>query len=138
MTFGRRLQVFRVAVGLLVLFLFALVSDLPLPGLVRDWQDREARGTVDEVTAYERRFAVVRSELPARGTVGYRAQLRKRGDEVIFTYRAGGALVDLPVYESFWLAQYAVAPVIVDSAGEHPLIIANFRDEVRLLRSEGR
>jgi hypothetical protein len=138
MTFGQRVQICRVGLGLLVLFLFHLLSNIPLPGLVRGLHDQEALGTVDEVTAYEKRLAWVKLELPARGTVGYRTQLQKKGDEDVFVYRTDGVLVEMPVMNSYWLTQYAVAPVIVDPRGKHPLTIVNLRDEVRLVRSEGR
>jgi hypothetical protein len=138
MTFSRRIQFCRVGLGLLVLILFHLLSDIPLAGLVREWQDREARGTIDDVTAYGGRFEGVRTELPARGVAGYRTQLQKRGAEDVFAYRTGRGLAEMPVRESCMLAQYAVAPVIVDLREQHPLTIANLRDEVRLVRSEGR
>jgi hypothetical protein len=138
MTFSQRLRIYRVGLGILILFSFHLLSDLPLLANFRDWQAREALGAEDEITAYVRRFERVRAELPERGVVGYRTQLRqKKGAETVFTYRSGKALLDLPVTESYWLAQYAVAPVIVDARGEHPLVLANLRDEVRLLRNEG-
>jgi hypothetical protein len=131
-------QVCRVGLGLLALFLFLLLSDIPLPGLVREWVDHDALGAVDNVTAYEKRFEKVKGELPARGVVGYRAQVRKKGDEAVFTYLSGTASVDLPVKESYWLTQYAVAPVIVDVRDEYPLTIVNLKNEVVLIRNEGR
>jgi hypothetical protein len=137
MTFVQRLRIYRMGLGLLGLFLFHLLTDLPLLTNFRDWQAQEAQGTEDEITAYVRRFERARAELPDRGVVGYRAQLRKKGTETFFTYRSGKALVDMPAMESYWLAQYAVAPVIVDARGQHPLVIANLTDEVRLLRNEG-
>lgn len=140
MTFGRRVQFFRVGLGLLFLLLFHLLSDtlftdVPLTGLVRKGQ--AALDTVDNVTAYEQRFEKVKRELPERGVVGYRAQTRQNGAETVFTYRAEGALMTMPVMESLWRTQYAVAPVIVDARGKHPLTIANLRDGVQLLRTEG-
>lgn len=138
MFFGRRVQVLRVGLGLSFLLLTHLLSDIPLVGLVRQWQISDALGTVDDVTAFEQRFESVQRELPARGAVGYRVQLRKSASGDVFTYRSGRALVDVSAAESLWLTQYTVAPVIVDSRGTHPLTIANLRDEVKLLRGEGR
>jgi hypothetical protein len=137
MTFVQRLRIYRVGFGLLGLFGFHLLSDIPLPALVREWQAHEAAGAEDEITAYVRRFQRVRAELPDRGVVGYRTQLRLKGSQVVFTYRTDRGLADMPATESYWLAQYAVAPVIVSASGEHPLVIANLRDEVKLLRGEG-
>lgn len=56
----------------------------------------------------ERRFAVLKSELPAQGTVGY---IGESGDSA------------LPDY---YLAQYALAPLVVDHKPNHPLVIGNF------------
>jgi hypothetical protein len=138
MTFGRRVRFYRVGFGLLFLFLFHLLTDLPVPGLFRDWRQRETLGTVDDVTAFERRLEKVRQELPARGVVGSGAQLRNKGPEVVFTYRTGRALIDLSVMDCYWLTQYSVAPVIVEYSGEHPLTIVNRTDDAILVRSEGR
>jgi hypothetical protein len=137
MTFFQRLRIYRMVIGLLGLFLFHLLTNLPLLTNFRDWQAREAQGAEDEITAYVRRFERARAELPDRGVVGYRTQLRMKGSQVVFTYRTDRGLADMPATESYWLAQYAVAPVIVEAQGEHPLVLANLRDEVRLLRSEG-
>lgn len=141
MTFGRRVQFFRVGLGLLFLLLFHLLSDslftdVPLTGLVRKGQ--EARDTVDDVTVYEQRFEKIKRDLPDRGVVGYRVEQRKKGADTVFTYRSGNVLVSIPVMESVWRTQYAVAPVIVDARGKHPLTIVNLRDEVQLLRTEER
>jgi hypothetical protein len=141
MTFGRRVQFFRVGLGLLFLLLFhllsdTLITDVPLTDLVRKGQ--EALDTVDNVTAYEQRFEKIKRELPDRGVVGYRAQTRQNGAEKVFIYRSGNVLVSMPVMESYWRTQYAVAPVIVDLREGHPLTIVNLREEVQLLRTEER
>jgi hypothetical protein len=137
MSFRQRVQLYRVGFGLALLLLFHLLSDAPLPGLVLEWWDHNSRGTPDEVSAYERRFEKVKLDLPARGVVGYRAQLQKKGGRDVFVYQAGPVVAEQPAKDSYWLAQYAVAPVIVDRRGQHPLTIVNSRNDVRLLRSEG-
>jgi hypothetical protein len=138
MSFRQRVQLYRVGLGLVLVFLFHLLSDVPLPGLVREWRDHESRGTLDEVSAYERRFEKVKLELPARGAVGYRTQIQKKGGRDVFIYQAGLVVAEQPVMDSYWLAQYAVAPVILDLREKHPLTIVNLSNEVSLFRSEGR
>jgi hypothetical protein len=138
MSFGRRVRLFRVGLGLLLLVGFHLLSDIPLPGLVRQWYDQHARGAVDDVTAYEARFEKAKGELPAHGMVGYRAQVRKKGTEEVFTYQSGEGVAELPAMEAYWIAQYALAPVILDARGKHAVTVVNGRDEVTVVRIEGR
>jgi len=137
MTFRQRLPAYRVGLGLALLLLFQLLSNVPLPGLVRDLWVQETRGPVDNVTAYERRFEKVKVELPARGVVGYRTQFQKRGGREVFTYQADRGMAELPAKDSYFLAQYAVAPVIVDFRRKRPVKIVNLANEVTFLREEG-
>ena len=60
------------------------------------------------VSQYERRFDGLRKSLPASGVVGY------LGDENSY---------GLPNY---FLAQYALAPLIVDHSPDHALVVGNF------------
>jgi hypothetical protein len=67
------------------------------------------RGRVSDEVARQSdlRFAQIRAALPTRGVVGYI-----------------GAPQD-PV-EHYYLAQYALAPLLVDRSLNHPLIVGNF------------
>ncbi len=54
------------------------------------------------------RFAAVKSSLPQRGVIGYIGEpdALARGD--------------------YYLAEYALAPLVVDDSPNHPLVLANF------------
>ncbi|HEV2397671.1 MAG TPA: hypothetical protein VGS27_12065 [Candidatus Sulfotelmatobacter sp.] len=56
----------------------------------------------------DKRFAALKTELPSHGVVGYVGE----SDD--------SALPD------YYLAQYALAPVVVDRGTKHPLVIGNF------------
>jgi hypothetical protein len=55
----------------------------------------------------DQRFAAVKSALPPRGVIGYIGESGNSGTE------------------SYYLAQYALAPLVVDRSKDHPLVIAN-------------
>jgi hypothetical protein len=57
--------------------------------------------------AYERRFEGLRSTLPGHGVVGY----------------LGGAHYEPANY---YLAQYSLAPLVLDHSSDHPLVVGNF------------
>jgi hypothetical protein len=62
------------------------------------------------ISEYENRFRDVRNILPERGVIGY---LSDGGhDETL----------------SYYLTQYALAPVVVDHSLQHPLVVGNFTD----------
>ena len=68
---------------------------------------RPARLQADDVAQRsDQRFAALRAALPQRGIVGYI-----------------GEPDDLPGY---YLAQYALAPLVVDRSPNHPLVVGNF------------
>lgn len=56
----------------------------------------------------DQRFAGLRASLPQQGIIGY-----------------VGDPGDLPAY---YLAQYALAPLVVDRSSDHPLVVGNFAD----------
>lgn len=64
----------------------------------------------DKVSLSTRRFEGLRRILPSRGVVGY----------------IGYGGQDTSGTEMYYLAQYALAPVIVDRSPDHPLVVVNF------------
>lgn len=73
------------------------------------------------------RFARLRAALPQRGVVGY---VGETGESGIATY---------------YLAQYALAPLVLDRSPNHPFVVGNFRssavpsafDKLRLVKDFG-
>lgn len=76
-----------------------ILRDSPLPGHINP-DDIEKRS--------DRRFAALRAALPARGVVGY---IGESGDSATPDY---------------YLAQYALAPLVIDRGPNHQLVIGNF------------
>jgi hypothetical protein len=66
----------------------------------------------------DQRFAALRSALPKRGVVGY--------------VGAPGT----PALADYYLAQYALAPLVVENSPNHPLVIGNFPPGTVALASE--
>lgn len=64
----------------------------------------------DDITLYTSRFESLRRRLPAGGVVGY---LGYDGQEAQDT-------------AMYYLAQYALAPVVVDRSDHHSLVVGNF------------
>jgi hypothetical protein len=95
----------RAAAGAALFVLFALGSHaLLLRGL--PW--RAVPGD-DEASRAERRLAPLRAELPARGTVGYRAE--PPIDDAVAAARR------------YYLAEYVLCPVVVERGDRLPLVI---------------
>ncbi|HTZ81681.1 MAG TPA: hypothetical protein VMB66_00730 [Candidatus Acidoferrales bacterium] len=75
----------------------------------------------------DQRFASLKAALPAHGVIGY------IGESGV----AGTA--------DYYLAQYALAPLVVDTSDDHPLVIGNFPDrpnppsplDLKLIRNFG-
>jgi hypothetical protein len=69
------------------------------------------RASIDVGQRSDQRFAVVKASLPPRGVIGYIGQsgALSRGD--------------------YYLAEYALAPLVVDDSVNHPLVLANFPDQ---------
>jgi len=79
-----------------------VVSVAPNPGHLNS-------GAIDQ--ASDERFAGLKQSLPKRGVVGY--------------IGAQGQLHD------YYLAQYALAPIVVDDSTNHLFVVGNFRSEPR-------
>lgn len=71
----------------------------------------------DEISLYERRFEALKRALPDSGVVGY------------VTDDGPGSVGA----QDYYLTQYALSPLVVDSSAEHPLVVGNFRDNVAAL-----
>jgi len=56
----------------------------------------------------EQRFFALGTQLPARGVIGYVGESDNRGTE------------------DYYLAQYALAPLVIERSPNHPLVIASF------------
>jgi hypothetical protein len=78
------------------------------------WDARTSRhvrkSSIDVAQRSDERFAAVKTLLPQRGVIGYIGEtgVLARGD--------------------YYLAEYALAPLVVDDSPNHPLVLANFPD----------
>jgi hypothetical protein len=95
----------RSAAGAAVFVLFAVGSHALL---LRDLPWRAVPGD-DEASRAERRLAPLRAELPARGSVGYRAE------PPIADAKAAA--------KRYYLAEYVLCPVVVEQGDRLPLVI---------------
>lgn len=95
----------RITVGVAVFILccllssFRLIWNAPNPARVRE-DDIAARS--------DQRFAALKTHLPDRGVIGYVGQFGNSGTA------------------DYYLAQYALAPLVVDHSVNHSLVIGNF------------
>jgi hypothetical protein len=105
----------RIGLGLLVLF--ALVSDLRL--LVRELHDLAAIAPPDEITRYEDRFRELRRVLPPRARVGYLA-------DVTPPVSVAGDDPARLAFKRYVLTQYALLPTIVLPGNHGALTVGNF------------
>ncbi len=78
-----------------------LVVDAPGPAAVRNSRDDISKRS-------DQRFAALHSALPKRGVVGYVGE------------------PGTPGLADYYLAQYALAPLVVDHSPNHPLVVGNF------------
>jgi len=69
----------------------------------------------DAITLYLRRFEALRRVLPAHATVGYETDL-------------DDSLEDRAEVKRFYLAQYALAPVIVVPGVDRDVVVANYEN----------
>lgn len=122
----------RVCLGLLTILALAAWSLKDLSELVVFLRDNP--DYTDEVSLYETRFVEIKTQLPGRGTVGYRTDppTRVQGQE-LFVFRLDGTDKVMDYAKSYLLAQYALAPVVVDRRSEHPLTLHNSKEGVRLI-----
>jgi hypothetical protein len=70
---------------------------------------RRASPGMDEVSRHEARLAPVRASLPAHGIVGYLSDQRDRA-------------------RALFLAQYVLAPVVLDPSAERDTVVGDFAD----------
>jgi hypothetical protein len=72
--------------------------------------ERAKKGSIDIPQRSDQRFAAVKALLPQRGIIGYIGEpgALARGD--------------------YYLAEYALAPLVVDDSLSRPLVLANFPD----------
>lgn len=78
----------------------------------------EGLSELDMVTAWDRRMRKIREILPDHGVIGYLADWDIPGVK----YGSSDQEVE------FLLAQYTVAPVILERGADHDLILGNFND----------
>ena len=108
----------RSAVALLLVLLYAGVSTARWIHRAAAWP---ADSAPDEITAYETRFRVLRSALPAHGMVGYLGHPKPTGATP--TDSNAAALLH---FRRYLLAQYSLAPVLLIEGTDHELIVGNF------------
>ncbi|NLF50847.1 MAG: hypothetical protein GX577_06890 [Leptolinea sp.] len=78
----------------------------------------EGLDELDMVTAWDRRMRKIREILPDHGVIGYLA------DWDIPNVKYGSSDQEV----EFLLAQYTVAPVVLERGADHDLILGNFND----------
>jgi hypothetical protein len=87
--------------------LFVLGCLLSTVRVLRDAPRPGYPSTDDIAKRSDQRFAALKAALPPRGVVGY---IGDSSDPVA----------------DYYLAQYALAPLVIDRSPNHPLVIANF------------
>lgn len=108
----------RAGVALLLVLLYAGASTIRSLQHVAEWPASPAQ---DEITAYERRFDQLRSELPPHGVVGYLGHPEPTGA----TPQEANAAALLH-FRRYLLAQYTLAPVLLIESTDPELIVGNF------------
>jgi hypothetical protein len=108
----------RAGIALLLVLLYAGVSTVRWLQRAAEWP---AAGAQDEITAYERRFDELRSELPSRGVVGYLGDPEPTGP----TPRDSNAAALLH-FRRYLLAQYTLAPLLLIESTEPELVVGNY------------
>ena len=103
----------RAKAGLAVLILFALLTEARL--LKQTIALDPSQIGRDGLTLYEKRFEGLKVMLPPHGVVGYISDVQP--DQV---------LVDADATAHYYVAQYALSPVVLDNSYEHPLVVGNF------------
>jgi hypothetical protein len=108
----------RTRVALLLVLLYAGASAAQWVRRGAEWP---AHASQDEISAYERRFAELRAMLPARGVVGYLGTPAPAGT----TPREANAAALLR-FRRRLLAQYTLAPVLLNESTEPEFVVGNF------------
>jgi len=98
---------------------FAIISYLPifLNLLLRPEELR-----IEDVSRYEQRFKSVKKVLPEHGVIGYRSDCNDMSDHC---------------KPGFYLAQYALSPIILDMSPKHALVLGNFGNPGTTQESSG-
>jgi hypothetical protein len=108
----------RTRIALLVVLLYAAASTAKWAHRGVEWPARAAQ---DEVSAYERRFAELRTMLPPRGVVGYLGHPEPTGA----TPRDSNAAALLH-FRRYLLAQYTLSPLLLIESTEPEFVVGNF------------
>ena len=109
----------------------AMIAYLPI---FRDLLLFPEKLRVEDISRYEKRFEAAKGMLPEHGVIGYRSDCSD--------------MSDINCIAGFYLAQYALSPIILDRSPEQTLILGNFRkagtvqsklsdDGVKLLMDSG-
>lgn len=113
----------RTTIGILVFVVCCLLSSARL---IHDAPNPVHVHADDIAARSDQRFAALKAQLPAGGLVGYIGESGNSGTE------------------DYYLAQYALAPVVVEHSAKHSLVIANFPsapptlpDDLRVVRDFG-
>jgi hypothetical protein len=108
----------RARVALLLVILYAGASTAQWVRRGAEWP---AHASQDEISAYERRFAELRAMLPDRGIVGYLGTPAPTGAS---PQEANAAA--LLHFRRYLLAQYTLAPILLNESTEPELVVGNF------------
>jgi hypothetical protein len=108
----------RIRIALLLVILYAGASTVRWLQLGAEWP---ARASQDEISTYERRFAQLRTMLPARGVVGYLGHPEPAGA----TPREANAAALLH-FRRYLLAQYTLAPILLIESTKPEFVVGNF------------
>jgi hypothetical protein len=78
---------------------------------------------IEDISHYEKRFEAVKSTLPAHGVIGYLSDCSD--------------MHNAKCIEGFYIAQYALSPLVLERSSELPLLLANFHnDDIILSKSK--
>lgn len=69
---------------------------------------------VEDISRYEKRFEAAKGMLPEHGVIGYRSDCSD--------------MHDINCIARFYIAQYALSPIILDRSPARTLILGNFRN----------
>lgn len=112
-------NIYRIA----LLSVIALLLGLSLSSVLNEYQtvsaDAKTVSGDDMVTAWDKRLRKVRSILPEYGVIGYLADW----DIPDKAYAPKDQDVE------FLLAQYTVAPVVLERGANHDIVLGNFNDD---------
>lgn len=116
MKYLKNLSILSVAAGLIIMLALAVFSSYE--SFKSSATAVEGLNELDMVTAWDRRMRKFRELLPDHGVVGYLA------DWDLPDTKFGSSDQEV----EFLLAQYTVAPVVLERGFDHELILGNFND----------